>query len=448
MIKKIGRRNFIKTSLVAAGAVAGSDAIGEVLGAPAVGNVLGANDQISIGVIGCGGQGRWNMTDFSKQPDARIIALCDVYEGSIKRTLSEKGLGLDPAKVSTCKDFRQVLDRKDIDAVLISTPDHWHALPAIMACQAGKDVYVEKPLALTVREGRMMVEAARKHQRIVQVGTQQRSAKHFARAAEIVRKGDIGRVTRVHAWNHDNMTPDGIGNPPDSDPPAGLDWDLWLGPAPKSPFNQNRFLGNFRWFWDYSGGKVTDWGTHLIDIVHWAMAQDAPSAAAASGQKFFIKDNRETPDTLEVVYDYPGFMLTYSNRVLNGRGHDGYSYGIMFYGTEATLFVDRGGFEVFPETRTADDLTTPRIPALKMRGRDSHTDHVRNFLDCVKSRKLPASDAEIGHRSTTAAHLANIALRTGRKIHWDSQKEQIVGDLEASKMLSKEYRTPWRLPEI
>src|SRR5262249_6614401 len=237
MAGKIGRRNFIKTTLAAAGAVAGTDAVGSAKGALNAGNILGSNEQLAVGVIGCGGQGRWNMTDFSQQPDVPIVALFDRYEGSLQRTFLDKNLGLDPAKVGTSKDFRRILDRKDIDVVLISTPDHWHALPAIMACQADKDVYVEKPLALTIREGRMIVDAAREPRRLVQLGTQQRSAKHFARAAEIARKGEIGSVTRVHAWNYDNETPGGIGNPPDSEPPAGLDWDFWLGPAPRVPFN-------------------------------------------------------------------------------------------------------------------------------------------------------------------------------------------------------------------
>jgi predicted dehydrogenase len=437
----VKRRSFIKTSIAAGTAAAASDVVG-----PAFGNVLQANDRIRVGVIACGGQGRWNTSDFLRQPEVQIAALCDVYQGSIDRMLADRPAGVDRSAVQTYKDFRHVLDRKDIDAVIISTPDHWHALPTIMACEAGKDVYVEKPLALTIAEGRKMVEAARRYNRIVQVGTQQRSARHFARAAEIVRSGQIGRVTRVHAWNVGNQSPEGIGNPPDSDPPPGLDWDFWLGPAPKVPFNKNRFLGTFRWFWDYSGGMMTDWGTHLIDIVHWAMGQDAPTAVSASGGKYVLKDNRETPDTLEVLFEYPGFVLTYSNRVLNGRGHDGYGYGIMFYGTDATLFVDRGGFEIFPEMKTADDVSTPRAAVMRMRGRESHADHVRNFIECMKTRKLPVSDVEIGHRSTTAPHLANIALRTGRKIRWDARSEQVLGDGEANRLVSKEYRAPWKLP--
>ncbi len=451
------RRDFIKTSIAAAGGIAGASAADEMIGAPAISNsaqgVIGANDRVRVALIGCGDQGNWDAGDMTKQPDARIVALCDVYEGSIRATFANKALGLDPAKTPHFADFRRVLDDRDIDAVIIATPDHWHALPMIMACQAGKDVYIEKPLSLSLVEGRRMVEAARKYKRVVQVGTQQRSARHFQRAVELVREGRLGKITRVHTWNYDGEYPNGIGNPPDENPPEGLDWDFYLGPAPKAPYNKNRHLGNFRWFWDYSGGKMTDWGVHLIDIVHWAMNVDAPTAVAASGGKYVLKDNRETPDTLHATFEYPGFVLTYENRTLNSRGDDGrWGYGVMFYGTDATMFVDRGGFEIFPEMegRKRDDLFTERTPAARMsvqRGDPSHFQHVRNFLDCVKSRQHPVSDVEIGHRSTSAPHLANIALRTGHKIRWDGQSEKIIGDAEASRWLGREYRAPWKLIE-
>ncbi len=464
------RRDFIKTSITAAGGIAGASV--NASGAPAVATksnpILGANDQIRVGVIGCGGQANWDMTDFSKQPGVSLVALCDVYEGSIRQTLARKDLGLDQSRVQTYKDFRKLLEDKNIDAVIIATPDHWHALPMIMACQAGKDVYIEKPVSLSIVEGRRMVEAARKHKRVVQVGTQQRSARHFQSAVEFVKSGKLGKITRVHTWNYDGEFPKGIGNPPDENPPEGLDWDFYLGPAPKVPYNKNRHLENFRWFWDYSGGKMTDWGVHLIDIVHWAMNVDAPTAVSASGGKYVIQDNRETPDTLLATFEYHpeqtgaekngaeqsgDFVLTYENRTLNSRGQDArWGYGIMFYGTDGTMFVDRGGFEIFPEMegRKRDDLFTARLTPARMsvqRGDPSHFQHVRNFIECVKSREHPISDIEIGHRSTSAPHLANIALRTGHKIKWDGQNEKIIGDAEASKWLQREYRAPWKLIE-
>jgi predicted dehydrogenase len=451
MSEKIKRRDFIKTSLVAAGGVAGLNAENEMLESPAIGPVQGANDQIRLGVIGCGGQGRAVAAQFARLTNVKIVALADVYQGSVERTLATEALKLDASTTRTYKDFRRILDDKNIDAVLIGTPDHWHALPTIMACQAGKDVYVEKPLSLTIEEGRRMVQAARKYNRVVQVGTQQRSTKHFQKAVEIIREGRLGKIARVHTWNHDQEAPDGISAPPDSDPPEGLDWDFYLGPAPQVPFNKNRFLGTFRWFWDYSGGKMTDWGVHLIDIVHWAMNVDAPLSVSAMGGKYVLQDNRETPDTLMVTFEYPGFVLTYENRAFSARGYDGRGYGIMFCGSDGTLVVDRAGFEIIPEYTRREEFYTNRTAPVRMsRGSSDPSlfDHVRNFIECMKSRQRPISDVEIGHRSTSAPHLANIALRSGHKIKWDGQNEKIVGDAEASRWLSKAYRTPWQLVEV
>jgi predicted dehydrogenase len=431
----ISRRDFVKDSTITA------IGTGLALSAgPFADRVLGANDKIVIGVIGCGGQGRWNMRDFLRQPDVQIAAVCDVYDANLNQALE-----MTDGKAIGYKDFRKLLERRDIDAVLISTPDHWHALPTIYACEAGKDVYVEKPLSHTVNEGRRMVDAARRNKRIVQVGTQQRSGTHFQRAVEVVRGGKLGKISFVRTWNYSNELPQGIGNPPDTNPLPGLDWDMWLGPAPYVPYNRNRCLGNFRWFWDYAGGKLTDWGTHLIDIVHWAMDVDAPTSVFAAGSKYYIQDNRETPDNLEVIYEYPGFMMNYSNRILNDHGIDGHSYGIQFQGTQGTVFVDRAGYEFTPEPQRIGDESTPATAkAFRAEGSAQHLPHVRNFLDCVKSRQTPNSDIEIGHRSTSAAVLGNIALKVKQKIVWDGKKEQILGNPEATKLLTKEYRNPWK----
>jgi predicted dehydrogenase len=424
------RRSFVK-SAVGTGVALSSG--------PFVGRVLGANERPVAGVIGCGGQGRWNLRDFQKTGQVEIAAVCDVYDANMAQ-LAE----LSDGKPAQYKDYRRILERKDIDFVIISTPDHWHALPMIEACDAGKDVYVEKPLSLTVVEGRRMVEAARRNRRVVQAGTQQRSGRHFQEAVEIVRSGRIGVVSSVRTWNYANQYPLGIGNPPDTAPLPGLDWDLWLGPAPKLPYNRNRCLYNFRWFWDYSGGMMTDWGTHLVDVVHWAMGVDAPTSVYAAGGKLQLRDNRETPDTLEVVYEYPGFVLNYSYRILNGRGVDGHGYGIQFHGSEGTLFVDRGGYELFPEP-ARDESLPPPIAAAKAGGSPQHYPHVVDFLECLKSRKPPNSDVEICHRSTSACHLANISYKTKRRIAWDGKTEQITSDPEAAQLLQKEYRSPWKL---
>jgi len=409
--------------------------------------VLGANDKVLVGVIGTGRMGMDNLEDFAKQSEVEIAAICDVYQPNLDQALKATN-----SKAKAHKDFREILDRKDIDVVVVATPDHWHALPAVLACQAGKDVYVEKPICTVLEEGKHMVAAARKYNRVVQVGTQQRSGIHFQKAVEIVQDGMIGKVTFVRTWNYSNDYPRGIGNPPDSDPPPTLDWDMWLGPSPKVPFNANRFgvgdrWSTFRYFWDYAGGFMTDWGVHLIDIVQWAMKVDGPSVISATGGKFCIEDNADTPDTLQVTYEYPRFMCTYENRWCNANSMYNHGYGIEFHGTEGTMFLDRGGFQVYPEKRQFEKKQVERTAAMQMDSvNDSHVDHVRNFIDCVKSRKRPISDIEIGHRSTSTCLLGNVAYRSMERIVWDVANQRISqGNADAKKLLGREYRAPWKL---
>ena len=431
MTDSIRRRDFIKQSIAAGVTLANTDT-----------RILGANDRIRVGAIGLGRQGRGVMSGFAKNRDVEIVALCDVYEPQLARAIHDAKL----EGVQTYQDFRQVLDRKDIDAVIIATPDHWHALNMVMACQAGKDVYVEKPISVTIEEGRKMVQTARNYKRIVQVGTQQHSGDHYQKAAELIRGGHIGKVTFIRTWNFGNTTPDGIGNPPDSDPPDGLNWDLWLGPAPKRPFNANRFgvhpdrWSSFRWFWDYAGGMMTDWGVHHLDIVQMVMNVEAPVAVSAMGGKLVLRDNRETPDTLMVTYEYPEFICTYENRECNGQGLNGNGYGLLFHGTEATLYINREYFEIMPE-KSKKGAEQQRVHNANKQGEA----HIRNFLDCMKSRQLPTSDIEIGHRSTSTCLLGNIALRAGKRIVWNAKQEKIEGDQGAAKFLSRENRKPWKL---
>jgi len=439
-IPKMTRRDFNKSAAATVARLALS-------AGPAVRDVLGANDRVALGFIGVGGMGQANLRDFLHTGQVDVVAIADPFEPRVNEAI-EMTLG----KAKGYKDFRRILEHKDIDAVVISTPDHWHAIPMIMACEAGKDVYVEKPISHTLYEGRKMVEAASRYKRVVQVGTQQRSGEHFQKAVELVRGGKIGKVTLAETWIHGNEWPEGIESPPDSDPPPGLDWDLWLGPAPYRSYNRNRFRPTFRWFWDYSGGKLTDWGTHLIDVVHWAMGVEAPRTIVAVGGKYVIQDNRETPDTLEVVYEYPAstvsgkeFLVKFSNRVVNGRALDGHSYGIQLYGTEGTLFIDRSGYALWPEPRRAGIESVSSSNVIKGEGSPQHYPHVLNFLDCVKSRQKPNSDIETMHRSASAPHLANIAFKLGRKLTWDAQQEQFPGDPEANKLLTKDYRKPWKV---
>src|SRR5581483_6525277 len=301
-----------------------------MLAALGQGSGKAASDRIRVGVIGCGGMGKMDLTDFQKNPDVEIAAVCDVFEPNLQEAVRLTGNHAKPYR-----DFRRVLEDKSIDAVVVATPDHWHPLIMIDACSAGKDVYVEKPISHNVAEGRLMVEAARRHQRVVQVGIQQRSGSHFQRAVQAVHDGRIGDVLFAQCWNH-NFSPDraGMGHPPDQDPPADLDWDLWLGPAPKVPYNPAR--RNFRLFWDYAGGELTNWCVHLIDVVHWALRVDTPLTVSSSGGKWYFQDCRECADTQEVVWEYPGNLLvrystlTHSSFGPNGDNgaHSFGSYGI------------------------------------------------------------------------------------------------------------------------
>jgi predicted dehydrogenase len=412
--------------------------------------VKGANDRVAIAFIGMGRMGLGNLSHAMAQPGVEVAAVCDVYEPALERAVaaSARGPQGEPdarPKARAVRDFREILRDKSIDAVCIATPDHWHAYMSVEACKAGKDVYVEKPICVAVEEGRKMVQAARKHNRVVQVGTQQRSGIHFQKAAKLVRSGELGKITFCRTWNYGKQKDEGIGNPPDSEPPAGLDWDLWLGPAPKRPFNPNRWgvdpkaFSHFRWFWDYAGGMMTDWGIHLLDIVQMAFDEMAPAAVTALGGKYFLTDNRETPDTLQVSYEYPGgFVATYENRETNAQSMFGRNYGILFHGTRGTLFVDRSRYEVIPEK--GSDLQ-----ALEEKSSNNHgRAHWENFLSCMRTRQKPAADIEIGHRSTSTALLGNVALRSKLRIDWDGRQETTAQG-EARKYLRREYRNPWKL---
>ena len=440
MARNIGRREFIGATT---GAAVAAPAVRIARGQAS--SSVSPSDEIGLGILGLGRQGIYNMQKFMEQPECKVRAVCDVYDPHLQK-------GKARSSAEGYKDFRRVLERDDIDVLVVSTPDHWHPLMTVMGCQAGKDVYVEKPASIAVVEGRKMVDAARNHKRVVQVGTQQRSGTHFQRAVQLVQAGELGRISAVRTWNFGNSTPAGIGNPSDCDPPSGLDWDLWLGPAPAVPFNPNRFgvfedkWSHFRYFWDYAGGMMTDWGVHLLDIVQWAMRADAPEKISASGGKFILTDNRETPDTLTVTLQYRDFVCTYENRACNARRINDRGYGIEFYGTEGTLFLDRSGFQITPENQRQKDRTVARMYAMQEENRNDHGgDHVRDFLDCVTSRSTPVSDIEIGHRSTTTCLLGNIAYRTGRHIKWDATAETIIDDSEAAGWLEHNYRAPWKL---
>ena len=431
----MNRRQFSKTAL----AVSTTTAL-------SYSKILGANERVNVALIGCGDRGQQVWGFFMQQPDANPVALCDVYEPNISRTMkatTAKAAG----KVATHEDFRKVLEMKDLDAVVVGTPDHWHAIPTILACQAGKDVYCEKPLSLTISEGRKMVEAARKYNRVVQTGSQQRSGEHFQQAVKLVQNGEIGAVHKITVGFTRNVNP-GFKPVPElgtgKEKPAGLNWDMWLGPAPEVAYDPFRFIYHFRWFWDYSGGQMTNWGAHNLDIARWALKEKAPTAVTAFGGRYAIKDGGETPDVQEVIYSFPNCLVTWTGREVN-RTRDEY---LVFHGTKGTLSIMRDGFSVTPEVwKAVSKNTNPAMQPMEMKGdaKKCQNDHVRNFLDCMKDRKRPNADVEEGHYTATMCHLGNIATRLGRSLKWDATKEIFIGDKEANLMLTKKYRKQWNL---
>lgn len=445
-MKSISRRNFISKSAVAA---VGAGLAGQAVTALAEDAKVSANDKISVALIGCGGQGRADLNAFLRSPEIECLALCDVDPTHLEK--AQKGVeDKTGRKPDGHKDFREILDRKDIDVVIVATPDHWHPIPTMLACQAGKDVYVEKPLSVSIGEGRAMVKAARKHNRVVQMGTQQRSAGHFKDAVAFVKSGELGKIRLVRTWAYLDWKGE-LPKVEDSDPPEGVDYDMWLGPAPKRPFNKRRFHFDFRWYWDYSGGLMTDWGAHMIDIANMGMDVISPkSALSIGGKNGYPDDAMETPDTQQAILEYDGYTMIWEHALGIGRGPWDREHGIAFHGNNGILVVDRNGWEVFSETdavKKAREFKMKPVPHHSA-SEDFHMAHVQNFIDCVKSREKPNSDVEIGHNSMIACHLANIALRTGRRIIWDQEKEEIVGDPDAQKYVLRPYREPWKLPEV
>jgi len=387
------------------------------------------SEVIRIASIGTGGQGGSNMGHQLKN----IIAVCDVDRKRLALASDrvQKSSGKAPISVG---DYRRILDNKDIDAVIISTPDHWHARIAVDACEAGKHVYCEKPLTLTVKEGRAIVNAARKNKRIVQTGSQQRSGKNFDIACALTRGGALGKITTVEVGIPDVN----FAGPPvaDSPAPAELDYDLWLGPAPKRPYNSKRVHYNFRFFWDYSGGQMTNFGAHHLDIAQWGLGMDNSGPELISGTVTYHPQNwYEVPISSRIEYVYAT-----GPKIILGQGDKAIQGGTKFIGEKGWIFVNRGVL------KASDKAILGDVPKEALKA-DASADHHKNWLDCIKSGKLPVADAEIGHRSATVCHLGNIASRLKRPIKWDPVKETTPEDKEAQAMLSRPYRGPWKNPE-
>ncbi|SFH56788.1 Gfo/Idh/MocA family protein [Planctomicrobium piriforme] len=411
------RRTFLKTAAAA-------------FAAPYIvpARCFGANDRVTLGVIGTRNQGAPNLKKFLAL-GCNVAGVCDV-DADVRAA----GLKLCAEKGQTPEqygDYRKLLDRKDVDAVIITTPDHWHALMTIHACQAGKDVYCEKPLSLAIAEGRRMVNAARDNKRVVQTGSQQRSDEEFWKACTLVRNGAIGKLQKVLVGLPKSNHPGELG--PDGTPPAILDYDMWLGPAPLRPYNEKRVHYNFRFWWDYSGGQLTNFGAHHLDIAQWGMGTDDTGPVAVDGTATFAPPNvSEVTETCRLTYTYASGV-----QVILGQLQKDIPVGATFIGDKGTIFVTRGKLTSDHPEILEQDLAA--LPIQLYRSKNHHQD----FLDCIKSREQPVADVEIGHRSATVCHLGNMVARLGHGVKWDPQAEQIVGDSTAAAMVDRAYRAPW-----
>jgi predicted dehydrogenase len=432
--------------------------------------VSGANDRLRVGLIGCGGRGTFdarlmrgtaediqavapenyhggNLDERLREPrNVDIAALCDVNESRLNAAKRWA------PQAKTYADFRQLLADKEIDAVIIATQDQWHTPMLILACEAGKDAYLEKPVMYRLAEAKAMIAAVRRSKRIVQIGTQHRSADHIAEAAKIVQGGRIGEVHLVRVWNY--MSRGGGAPVPDSEPPAGLNWDAWLGPAPVVPFNRARL--NYRSFMDYTNGIISDFGNHRFDSVHQIMGVDTPLKVSSSGMHFDHKRAGDILDLQQATYEYPNFVLSYEACIYNGHGLGGRTpgmryygmrgaedrpHGMAFYGTDAALFVDRIGMELYPER-------SGRAERMHMNEDEPTPLHTKYFVDNVRARKEPAANIEVGVHATAIACMGNVAYWTGRKLQWDAGAWKFAGDEEANRYLFRPYRKPWDLVKI
>ncbi len=422
---RIDRRTF----LGAAGILAAS---GQVARAK-----VGANDRVRVGVIGLRSRGAEVANLFARNKGAEVVAICDIDDANFAKPLKSLE-GISGKAPRTEKDFRKLLEDKEIDAIVNATPDHWHALIAVMACQAGKDVYTEKPASHNVVEGRRMIEAARKYDRVVQLGTQRRSMEHVKNAIEHVRSGGIGDVGMARAWIHQQRKPIGHGKP--GEVPKGVDYAMWQGPAPEREFYPNRFHYNWHWFWNWGTGEIGNNGIHGLDVARWGLGVDAPTAVLSGGGKYVFDDDQEVPDTQIATFEFPNACLVWEHRMWSKHGTENKGFGIAFYGDKGTVIVDEKEWKV-----EDPDGGKPEKP-LGSKQSNGVPAHVQNFLDCVHSRQKPNADIEIGHLSTRLCHLGNIAYRVGRKLNFDPAREAFKDAPEADKLLSREYGSRFEMP--
>ncbi|WP_031428717.1 Gfo/Idh/MocA family protein [Flavimarina sp. Hel_I_48] len=446
------RRHFIKKS--AAGVLGGSLSFFfpmELIAA--MRKNVSPNDRIQVGLIGCKGMGFSDLSSMLKINEIDVVALCDIDDSVLaERTKDLEKAGIKPPK--KYKDYRKLLEDQDIDVVIIGTPDHWHCLQLMDALEAGKDVYCEKPIANTIEESMLMRQKVNGSDKIVQIGQWQRSQPHFREAIDYVHSGKLGNIRLAKAWAYQGWM-QSIPVLPDAPVPQGVDYDMWLGPAQQRPFNPNRFHFNFRWFWDYAGGLMTDWGVHLLDYALYGMKAGTPKSVMAMGGKFAYPDDAaQTPDSLQTVFEYDDFSILWEHATGIDNGNYGRDHGISFIGNNGTLVLDRNGWEVIPEVghdswnKLKDQPKLERIPLQKSSasGLDLHT---VNFIDAVQSRDASSLNApiQVGYDAALISHFGNVAYRTGDRLYWDTAKKRFT-DNEANKYVKAKYHNGWELPKI
>jgi predicted dehydrogenase len=391
------------------------------------------NERVRVAVMGVRGRGKDLARGFARLAGCEVAFICDIDDAVIGPVVKEVE-EIQQKAPGVAKDIRKLLDRADVDAVAIAAPDHWHALATVWACQRGKHVYVEKPISHNILEGRRMVEAARKYNRIVQYGCQRRSAEHFQSAVAFIRAGKLGKVPFARAWIAGARK--SIGRAQPAPVPPGVDYELWTGPAELLPFQPNRFHYNWHWFWNYGTGELGNNGIHALDICRWGLGLDAPLRVTCGGGKYFYDDDQETPDTQLATFDFPNCCVTWEHRIWSRTGLMGEPWGVAFYGEKGTLVFDKNGWHV------EDGIEAAAKPAGNM-----DRAHLQNFLDCIRSGKRPNADIEDGHKSTLLCHLGNIAWKLGRTLRFDGSTERVLDDAEANKLFGRTYRKGFELPE-
>jgi predicted dehydrogenase len=434
------RRTFIRNTTLATAAVGLTATI-----PMAMNSCAGANEKLVCGLIGANGMGFSDLQAFLKIPNTECAAICDVDENVLNKRLAdtEKIQGKKPKGFG---DFRKLLEEPGIDVIIIGTPDHWHCLTFVNAAQLGKHIYCEKPLANSIAEINIMEQAANKYKKIYQVGMWQRSDKHWQDAVAFVNSGKLGKIRAVRTWSYQGWMKS-IPVKPDGPVPEGVDYNFWLGPAAERPFNPNRFHFNFRWFWDYAGGLMTDWGVHIIDFGLYGMNAKAPKSVMSMGGKYAYPDDAcETPDTMQALYEFDGYTMLWDHGIGIDGGYYGRSHGVGFVGNNGTLVVDREGWEVIPEGGKKPLMERVELQKGDGKGLDNN---MLNFVECIKDNNRNTNvNIEIAANTARVAHLGNIALKTGRRLYWDAEKSSFINDDEANKLLTPTYRAPWGLPKV